>query len=241
MSVHLARPHGFSTMELAIVVAVLGVLGVGSAALVRDYVRTVTYLPNQNRVSPAAGEIHEVIAEGSLTQLLGLQGTMLPGLRYSRQLLLARPDEIRFRNVNGTEYSICRRDLPVPPQPDLHVVLRSLQAGCPVGTPNTETIPYHAGELHVRGKMLIYGRDDPNDSPDQGAVVFRYLNVDPNNGNETVLIPNGAGTGFANGAPLSAVTRVEIGLVAQTRTGSYELAEGRLEVISSIAMRFPSP
>jgi len=233
----IARSRGFSTMELAIVVAVLGVLGAGSAALVRDYVHTVTYLPNQSRVTPSAGEIQDVMVEGSLTRLPGLQGTWLPGLRHSRQLLLAHPHEVRLRNVNGTEYSICRRDIPVPPQPDLHVVLRSLLVGCPAGNPNTEVIPYHAGELHVGGKLLVHGRDDPNDAPDQGAVIFRYVRVQ-GNGDETVLIPDGTGTGFTNGT-LAHVNRIEIGLVAQTRTGSYALAEGRLEIISSVALRFP--
>ena len=229
-----ARDIGLALLELVIVLVLIGILLAASAGLGLHVIRAAFYLPNETRVSQASSDIFDAVTEGSWTSLPVVAGANpLRGLRYSRGLVGAWIDQVRFRNVDGQTYSICRLDLVAP---ERRYLFRSLDLNCPVGSTNTEVIPYYASESTLSGTLVVQGRNPPSDVPDQGAIAFRYLKV-ASDGTETVLIPNGTG-GFSNGV-LTDANQIEVGLVIQTGSGNFTQSDGRIELTSAMAVRFP--
>ena len=226
------RRSGMTLMELVVVTILLAILMAGSIGLLRHFVHTSVYVPNATRVSQVSGDILEAVVEGSWTSLAVPANTNpLRGLRFARQVRAASPQGIRLVNTDGVDYTLCLR-------PGQQRVFRSVDPTCPASGPTTEELPYYTSEPIGNRAVRVLGRSAPD-------AMLRYFEVNAD-GSELTLVPDGPPwtgppwTTFNGGAKtLADIDRIEVGLIVQTQDGNFELADGRVDVVSSVAMRLP--
>ena len=240
MSRSSAQRRGVTLVELVVVIIVMGFLAVGSAEVVRKFFKMIFYLPNQAKVSQAAGELLESLVEISPTMITGAPSPWLLGLRFARRriadltsptsIVLAGANEIRYATFGTCEplVSRCVMRLRMVGTTIRRSYRVTAGATCNLDTFSAEeTLPYYTAETGIR---IDGAAGVPRGLP--AGRLFRYFN----SADVELAVPMNCNPADAN---LANIRRVEIGARVYTGSGNFTLAEGELNVTSSVAIRFP--
>ena len=223
------RPaRAVTLVELIVVIVVIGFLAAGSMELFKRFLHTSRYIPNEARVSQAASELFEAVAEGSVTTIPGAPSIppMLRGLRYAKRALptttaiqLADAQEVWFTVPGGcdaaTQTCLIRLRLVGTS------LMRSFSKPSPVSFSPEEALPYYAEEgirIKTEGNLGA------------SLAVFQYYTA---TGTTAMAVPV---------ASLETIGRVEIGARLYTGTlaaDAFTRGKGNMSVTSSVAIRFP--
>lgn len=224
----LSLPHvvsgycrGLTLVELALVIGLVGILAISVPPLVLQGSRSFMFLPRSQLVNRTALEVIHACVEGSFSTLTG---QALPGLRYAARqssplqnaIWIAEDQRVGFllphnpATTADNQYVLLRLD-----GESIKRSIYSNNACSPPSPSSEEVIPYDAvGVVRVL------------DSPSRR--LFRYYDT-----NGMAMTAPGCGAG------LSSIRRIDIAFVAQTGAGNFDQADARVDVTSSIAIRFP--
>ncbi len=219
-----ASRTGLTLVELVIVISITGILAAATPPLVFQGVRSFVFLPKAQTVNQVAMEVLHAMVEGSSSTLSGSSGQMIRGLRSAgRQaspaesaVWLAEDARVGFLLLNDpssttdNQYVLLRLDG--------ESVKRSLSTTKPSPCPgfaigSEEVLPYYAA---TTVRILT-----------SGNPLFRYYDQ------------TGAVLAAPGCASTASIRRVDIALLAQTGTGSVDQGDARVDVKSSVAVRFP--
>ena len=211
---------GVTLVELALVIVLTGILAATVPIIVLHGVRASVFLPKSLATNHVAAEILHAVVEGGQSTL---QPEPVLGLRYAAREQLRRfPDPAIWLAEESRIGYLIPHD-PLDPNDNEYVVLR-LDAevvkravyttlSCPPPPTAEEILPYDADGVRV----ITTG----------ARPLFRYF--DEGGGEMGVL-------GCTDDPELR---RVDVAFVAQTGAGEFDQGDARVDVMSSVAIRFP--
>jgi hypothetical protein len=208
--------------ELAVVIGLVGILALVVPQLVWQGAQGLALLPRAQAAGRVASELMHAIVERSPSSLTG---AWVPGLRYATRqpsspgvalepaIWLAEPDRLGY---------LVSHD-PATPADNQYLVLwlasdqifrcQVPSNACSLPPCAEEPLPYETAEGLVR--VIAPG------------PVFRYYTS-----GDVELIPPGCAAG-------TLIRRVDLSVAVQTGGGLFELGDARIDVRSSVAIRFP--
>ena len=212
------RQRAATLVELAVVLGLVGLLALAVPSAVFQGVRAFVFLPKAQVTSQVAMEALHAMVEGSHSEGLG---RTVRGLRHATSEVpppLSPPGAIWAGSASTIGFVTSDGDIvwiQLAGGEIRRAVLSSFTCPPPGPLPE-ETIPYYAG-----GVVQVEGHGP-------GGALFRYFDVNGTELTFPVLCSSHA-----------AVRRIEIELAARTGGGSFDQGDARVEVTSSVAVRFP--
>ena len=214
------RAQGLTLVELVVAISISGVLAMTVPPLVFQGAQTLVFLPRAQLSNQTALELLHAMTEGNFSTLTN---QTLRGLRFAaRQATPSAQPAVWLAEDFRIGY-LLPNDLWSPTDNqyvvlwrDGNLIRRSLFPGnaCPPSTTTGELLPADsAASIHIL--------------PRSGQPIFRYYDQ-----NGTLLVPPGC-------TNTGTIRRVEIAFVAQTGNGSFDQGDARVEVTTSVAIRFP--
>ncbi|MFH1360210.1 MAG: prepilin-type N-terminal cleavage/methylation domain-containing protein [Candidatus Omnitrophota bacterium] len=152
------QKKAFTIIEAIVVMALLVIISVGGASLMFYFIQNSVFMPTQMNVDMIVSDALDILIEGE---------GKIGGLRFSREITLAQPNEIIFVDQDGQKIRYYLYGLP-----------SKLYRGFDIGH-SIELIPYYVPTgvtLGPRGKAL-FTYYDANDNITMNPALVRRIAI----------------------------------------------------------------